>query len=243
MIGQLNHTFRTGFVEIEFSHPSHNSMDLELLKALKDTITELSLRNDIKAILLKSAGDRSFCAGANFDELKSLKNSDDAKDFFSGFGNVINAMKNSSKIIVGRIQGKAVGGGVGLIAACDVAFGTSFSSVRLSELLIGIGPFVIAPAVIRKIGIAAFNQLSFFPEEWKDANWAKEKGLLSQVFENTGEMDSYIEIYMNKIASYDSVSLSEIKRISWEDAGNWSALLSKRAEISGRLALGSLNIN
>jgi methylglutaconyl-CoA hydratase len=243
MKGQLIHTFKTGFVEIEFSHPLHNSMDMELLKALKDMISELSLHKDINAILLKSGGDRSFCAGANFDELKSLKNSEDAEVFFSGFGNVINAMKNSSKIIVGRIQGKAVGGGVGLMAACDVAFGTSFSSVRLSELLIGIGPFVIAPVVIRKIGIASFNQLSFFPEEWKDAIWAKEKGLLSQVFENTGEMDSYIEIYMNKLANYNAEALSELKRITWEDAGNWSALLNKRAEISGRLALGSLNIN
>lgn len=242
MIGQLKHTLKDGFVEIEFSHPSHNSMDLELLKALKDMITELSLMNDVKAILLKSGGDRSFCAGANFDELKSLKDADAAKDFFSGFGNVINAMKNSSKIIIARIQGKSVGGGVGLIAACDVAFGTSFSSVRLSELLIGIGPFVIAPAVIRKIGIAAFNQLSFFPEEWKDAKWAYEKGLLSQVFENMQEMDSYIEIYMKKLTSYNSEALSRIKRISWEDADDWYDLLSKRAEISGMLALKSLNI-
>jgi methylglutaconyl-CoA hydratase len=243
MIGQLNHTFKTGFAEIEFYHPSHNSMDLELLIALKDLISEVSLRKDVNAILLKSGGDRSFCAGANFDELKNLKNSDDAKDFFSGFGNVINAMKNSSKIIVGRIHGKSVGGGVGVIAACDVAFGTVYSSVRLSELLIGIGPFVIAPAVVRKIGVAAFNQLSLFPEEWKDAYWAKEKGLLSQVFENTGEMDSYIEIYLNKLANYNSDALSEIKKVTLEDAGNWSELLIKRAEISGRLALGSLNIN
>lgn len=243
MIGQLNHTFKNGFVEIEFYHPSHNSMDMELLKALKELISEMSLLKDINAILLKSGGDRSFCAGANFDELMNLKNSDDAKDFFSGFGNVINAIKNSSKIIVGRIHGKSVGGGVGLIAACDVAFGTIYSSVRLSELLIGIGPFVIAPAVIRKIGIAAFNQLSFFPEDWKDAQWAKEKGLFSMIFENTAEMDSYIEIYISKLANYNSDALSEIKKITLEDANNWSDLLDNRAAISGRLALSSLNIN
>lgn len=224
---------------IEFYHPSHNSMNMALLQTMSTAFHEIDKMQNIKCILLKSNGERSFCAGANFEELKNIKTPEQGLKFFSGFGNVINSMRTSSKIVIGRVQGKAVGGGVGLIAACDIAFGTTFSSIRLSELAIGIGPFVIAPAVIRKTGISAFSELSLKPEEWKNASWAKEKGLISEVFDDISQMDQHIDKYINEISKYNIDALSENKKLLWLGTENWPRIMDERAAISGRLALNS----
>lgn len=225
------------YAEIEFYHPEHNSMNLDLLKKLKDDINELSENNDINSIILKSFGDRTFCAGANLNEFKNLKNIDESKDFFSGFGNVILAMKESPKLIIGRIQGKAVGGGVGLLAACDIAFGTAYSSIRLSELSIGIGPFVIAEAVIRKTGLAAFSDMTLNPQKWKDAKWAKIHGLYSEIFDDVESLDDNLYKYITGISSYSTEAIEGNKRLLWQGTEHWQSLMEKRAEISGRLVL------
>jgi methylglutaconyl-CoA hydratase len=224
---------------IEFYHPAHNSMSMKLLKSMAELFDDLNDVKDIKCILLTSAGKGSFCAGANFEELKSIKNESEGLHFFSGFGNVINSMRRCTKLVIGRIHGKAVGGGVGLISACDIAFGTVNTSIRLSELAIGIGPFVIAPAVIRKTGIAAFSDLSFNPLEWKSADWAQNHGLFSKVFENTEGLDDHIKSYVDCISSFSIDAIAENKKLLWEGTENWHQLLLDRAAISGKLILNS----
>jgi len=222
---------------IEFGHPASNSFVSELLDRLTDELKNISSNEAVSIVVLKSEGDRAFCAGASFDELLEISTPVEGTTFFSGFANVINAMRECVHPIIGRAQGKAVGGGVGLIAACDYVFASEAASIRLSELSIGIAPLVIEPAVQRKIGMAGFAELALSPTEWKNAYWAQEKGLYSKVFSSIKEMDKELDFFMSTLASYNPEALRAIKKVLWEDTASWSELLTKRAEISGKLAL------
>lgn len=237
--GSLYTQISNGVATVEFGHPASNSFPSELLDRLTNELCALSGNKDVSVIVLKSEGNRAFCAGASFDELVSISNLEEGKAFFSGFANVINAMRKCSKLIIGRIQGKAVGGGVGLAAACDYVFATEHASIKLSEFTIGIGPFVIAPAVERKIGVSGLTELTLAATEWKNAYWAKEKGLYARVFESQSEMDAEVYVLANKLASYNPEALSQMKKVLWEGTDHWKDLLSERAEISGKLVLSN----
>lgn len=228
---------------VEFGHPASNSFPGELLQRLTDELNALSNNADVNLIVLKSEGEGAFCAGASFDELLAVSNLEEGAVFFSGFANVINAMRNCSKLIVGRIHGKAVGGGVGLAAACDYALATVDSAIKLSEFTIGIGPFVIAPAVERKMGVAALAEMTLAAHEWKNAYWAQEKGLYAKTFENVAELDKELDIFTQKLASYNPEALSDMKKVLWEGTENWDTLLTERAKISGRLVLSDFTKN
>lgn len=238
--GFLLTTIENKIATLEFGHPASNSFPSDLLNRLTNELLNLSTNPAISVIVLKSSGSGAFCAGASFDELLVVSNPEEATKFFSGFANVLNAMRNCSKIIIGRIHGKAVGGGVGIIAACDYALATTESSIKLSELAIGIGPFVIEPAVSRKIGKSATTEMTL-DTEWKTAAWANQKGLFSKIFETTTELDTEIAAFANKLASYNPEALSEIKKIFWEGTENWNTLLYERAEISGKLVLSDFS--
>lgn len=222
---------------MEFGHPASNSFVTELLDRLVIALQEISSNSDISLIVLRSEGDRAFCAGASFDELLSVSNLAEGKAFFGGFAKVINAMRTCWQPIIGRVQGKSVGGGVGLISACDYVFAVEAASIRLSELSIGIAPLVIAPAVERKIGKAALAELAFAPNEWKNAYWAKEKGLFSKVYEEVKVMDKEMDFFLQKMSSYNPNALVKMKRALWEGCEHWDSLLMERAEQSGQLAL------
>jgi len=228
---------------VEFGHPASNSFVAELLDRLTAEIHKLSENTEISVIVLKSEGDRAFCAGASFDELMTVSNLEEGKVFFSGFANVINAMRTCKKVIVGRVQGKTVGGGVGLASACDYVFASTDASIRLSELTIGIAPLVIEPAVQRKIGSAAISELSLSPAEWKNAYWAQEKGLFSKVFDSMKELDKDLEFFTEKLSSYNPEALEEWKKILWKDTSHWDSLLVERAAITGKLVLSEFTRN
>lgn len=228
---------------VEFGHPASNSFVAGLLDRLTLELNQLSENDAISVIVLKSEGDRAFCAGASFDELMAVSNLEEGKLFFSGFANIINAMRTCTKPIVGRVQGKTVGGGVGLAAACDYVFASVEASVRLSELTIGIAPLVIAPAVERKIGTAAISELSLAPSEWKNAYWAQEKGLFSKVFDSIKELDKELEFFTQKLASYNPEALYEWKKALWEGTEHWNTLLTDRAAITGTLVLSEFTKN
>ncbi|VAW11781.1 Methylglutaconyl-CoA hydratase [hydrothermal vent metagenome] len=228
---------------VEFGHPASNSFVAELLGRLTTELNKLSENETISVVVLKSEGDRAFCAGASFDELMAVSNPEEGAVFFSGFANVINAMRTCKKVIVGRVQGKAVGGGVGLAAACDYVFASVNASIKLSELTIGIAPLVIAPAVERKIGKAALSELSLSPSEWKNAYWACEKGLFSKVFESTKEMDDELEFFTQKLSSYNPDALLEWKKTLWDGTSHWNELLVDRAAITGKLVLSEFTKN
>lgn len=241
--GSLYTNIQNKIATVEFYHPAGNSMPSELLSRLANAFNELSSNKEVNVIIFKSEKDTTFCAGASFDELINISNLEEGKKFFSGFANVINAMRNCSKLIIGRVQGKAVGGGVGLAATCDYCFATEQASIKLSEFTIGIGPFVIAPAVERKIGVAALSELTLDATHWKTAYWAQQKGLFARIFETIKEMDFAVEDLALKLSKYNPEALMKMKRALWGNTKNWDDLLEERAEISGKLVLSEFTKN
>lgn len=227
----------SGVATLTFSHPPTNAMPIVLLGDLANAIEKLAEDSKVQIIILQSGGERTFCSGADFNQLLAIDNLEDGKIFFSGFAKVINACRKSSKIIIGRVQGKAVGGGVGLAAATDYCFATRAASVKLSELHIGIIPAVIEPAVSRKIGLSSFSKMSLKPTEFYSAQWALEQGLFYEVFETIAEMDEAIGRMAEQLATYNPEGLQELKKILWQNTNHWDTLLYERAEISGKLVL------
>jgi len=241
--GSLYTSINEKIATIEFGHPASNSFVLELLDRLASELYKISENEAVNIIVLKSEGDGVFCAGASFDQLIDVSNLEEGTVFFNGFAKVINAMRTCKKIIIGRVQGKAVGGGVGLISACDYVFATESASIRLSELTIGIAPFVIAPAVARKIGAAGLAELSLNPKEWKTAYWAQEKGLFAKVFNTLNDLDKELDYFSTNLANYNPQALEEWKKILWENTAHWETLLPERAMITGKLALSDFTKN
>lgn len=242
-LGAVDCLIEDGLATVTFFHPSHNSLPGKILAKLANTITELGTNDAVKLILLKSAGDRTFCAGASFDELIAISNLEEGKKFFMGFANVINAMRKCPKLIIGRVQGKAVGGGVGVASATDFCVATKFASVKLSELAVGIGPFVVGPAVERKVGLSAMSQMAIDASTWQTADWAKEKGLFTELFDSAEEMDAYLEEYLKKLLSYNPEAMSDLKKVIWQGTEHWDNLLAERAGISGKLVLSEFTKN
>lgn len=237
--GNVTATLSGGISTISFYHPAQNALPALLLDQLTHEIEKAGDNAEVRVIILKSEGERTFCAGASFDELLQLKDKQAGAVFFSGFARVINACRKSSRIIIARVQGKAVGGGVGLAAAADYCLATGAASIKLSELAIGIGPFVISPAVIRKIGLPAFSQLTIRAVDFQTAAWAKEKGLYNEVYTDIASMDAALHELAQKLASYHPEALSGLKQILWEGTENWDEILNERAAISGELVLSA----
>ncbi|MDN3678624.1 enoyl-CoA hydratase/isomerase family protein [Flavobacterium paronense] len=240
-----------GFIEIQiedtiatitFSHPASNSFPSNLLQKLTHQLNQISVNSEVNVVILQSEG-TSFCAGASFDELLAITDIETGVKFFSGFANVINAMRKCSKIIIGKVQGKAVGGGVGLISACDFVFAYQDAAIKLSEIAIGIGPFVIEPAVSRKIGKIAMTEMTLQPNTWQSADWAKEKGLYADIFDSQDEVTEASMKLAKKLASYNPEALTEMKKVFWQGSENWDELLYERAAISGKLVLSDFTKN
>ncbi len=235
--GNVTRVSENGVSTISFFHPAQNSLPSGMLSELTSDIHQAGSDPNVRIIVLKSEGERTFCAGASFDELLQIKDKAAGAEFFAGFANLINAIRTSPKIVIARIQGKAVGGGVGLAAAADYCLATEAASIKLSELAIGIGPFVISPAVTRKIGLPAFSQLTIRASDFQSAQWAKEHGLFNEVYPDIPGLDAALEGLTEKLASYHPDALLGLKQILWEGTENWDDLLAERAAISGELVL------
>jgi len=222
---------------IEFFHPAHNSLPGDILAKLAQTIKEAGQNEAIKVIVLKSGGDRTFCAGASFKELININDEATGKVFFSGFANVINAMRKCPKFIIGRVQGKTVGGGVGVASATDYCMATKFAAIKLSELNVGIGPFVVGPAVERKLGLTGMSQIAIDANSFYPAEWAMQKGLFTEVYESTEALDEAVKVFAEDLCNYNPDAMREMKQMFWKGTDHWDTLLAERAAISGRLVL------
>lgn len=222
---------------IEFFHPKGNSLPGNILKDLTSVIHEASEDPSNQVVVLRSGGDGAFCAGASFDELCNISNADEGKEFFMGFANVINAMRTCPKMILCRIHGKAVGGGIGITAASDFSVAMKGSSIKLSELSLGIGPFVVGPAVGRKLGNSGFATLAMDSETWYDSEWALANGLYNKLVNSIDELDKEVERLAKNLSESNPNALRNLKDIMWQSTGHWSATLEQRAEISGELVL------
>jgi methylglutaconyl-CoA hydratase len=242
MEGHITSTLENGIATITFFHPQSNSMPGALLRKLAEEISKAGSNAAAKVIVLQSEGDKAFCAGASFDELISIKDLDTGKTFFSGFAHVINAMRKAPKFVIARVQGKAVGGGVGIACAADYTLALDSASVKLSELAVGIGPFVVGPAVERKLGTAAFASLSINATAWQTAQWAQEKGMYAHIFPSVQKLDEEIKTLSETLATSNPEAMAELKKVFWKGAENWDSLLIERAEISGRLVISDFTV-
>jgi methylglutaconyl-CoA hydratase len=237
--GYVSSESRNGIATIEFYHPQSNSLPGSLLQSITREIRDAGNDNDVRVIILRSGGDRAFCAGASFDELLAIETEEQGLQFFSGFAHLINAMRKCQKFILLRVQGKCVGGAVGLAAAADYTIAVQGADIKLSELAFGIGPFVVGPAVERKIGLAAFSSLAVDATLWRDAEWAKDRGLYSQLYYRTTEMDESITRLAGELAQSNPEAMTLLKQQMWKDTDHWDHLLIERAAMSGRLVLSS----
>jgi methylglutaconyl-CoA hydratase len=237
MDAYVKHDIQNNIATIEFFHPEQNSLPGNILAQLANAITEAGNNDEVKVIILKSGGDRTFCAGASFKELIAINDAETGKVFFSGFANVINAMRKCPKFIIGRIQGKTVGGGVGIAASTDYCMATQFAAIKLSELKVGLGPFVVSPAIERKMGVSAMSQIAIDANTFYEASWAREKGLYASVFESVEIMDEAVQAFAKHLCTYNPEAMSEMKQKFWRGTEDWDNLLAERAAISGRLVL------
>ena len=240
--GKVSVSIFNHVASISFSHPKSNAVNTRMLKELTDAICHHAVNNEVKVIVVRSEGEKSFCAGALFDELLQIKDYKTGKEFFMAFARLLNAMRKCPKFIIARVQGKAVGGGVGIAAAADYTLALNEASVRLSELSLGLGPFVVGPAIERKIGKTAFITMSI-DAEWHDAFWAKQNGLFTKVFATLHDLDEAVASLAKKIAGCNPEAISEMKKVFWEGTENWEKLLEQRAEISGKLVLSEFTKN
>lgn len=226
-----------GIATIEFYHPASNSLPGQILGDLAKAIDKAGQDERVKVIVLRSAGKGAFCAGASFDELIAIQDEKQGLAFFSGFALVINAIRKAHKFVIGRVQGKAVGGGVGLASACDYTLATEGAAIKLSELAIGIGPFVVGPAVERKLGTSCFAQLAIDATEWRSAEWAKKHGLYAEMYKTTEELDDAVNRLADKLAHSNPEAMAMLKKVFWQGTDHWDKLLPERAAMSGKLVL------
>ncbi|HWY97774.1 MAG TPA: enoyl-CoA hydratase/isomerase family protein [Bacteroidia bacterium] len=241
--GKVETAIKNGIATVQFMHPQSNSLPGVLLMNLAAEIEKAGNNTDVKVIVLKSEGEKTFCAGASFDELISISDLATGKKFFSGFASVINAMRKTPKFVIARVQGKTVGGGVGLAAAADYTLATDAASAKLSELNVGIGPFVVGPAVERKIGTSAFSSMSINAAEWMSAEWAREKGLYVNVYPTIPELDKAVDELVNRLAQSNPEAMALLKKVFWQGTEGWDKLLIERAEMSGKLVLSEFTRN
>lgn len=233
------HVDGRGIAYVTFAHPRSNSLPGAVLAELAEVVRSLAGRSDVKVVVLGSAGDRAFCAGASFDELVAIEDAEAGLRFFMGFAHVINALRSIPQLVIGRVQGKAVGGGVGVAAATDYCLATRHAAVKLSELAVGIGPFVVGPAVERKLGVSAMSQLAIDATEWRSADWAMDHGLYAGVHEDVAALDAAVEALAERLSSSNPEAMKELKRACWSGTEDWDDLLAERAAISGRLVLSA----
>ena len=236
MEGRVTTSIENKIGTISFFHPKSNSLPGAILTELAETIIKVGKDENAKVIVLKSEREKAFCAGASFDELVAINDFETGKNFFMGFAKVINAMRKCPKFIISRVHGKVVGGGVGVVAASDYSFAVEGASLKLSELALGIGPFVVGPAVERKVGQSAFGEMSI-DYDWRDAKWAEAKGLYNKVFSTVEQMDEAVNKLADNMARGSNAAMTELKNVLWQGTENWDNLLEERAEISGRLVL------
>ena len=235
----VKHDINGQIATIEFFHPKSNALPGVILKKLAQTIIQMGQNRDVLVIVLKSGGDRAFCGGASFNELVAIDDEATGKKFFSGFANVINAMRKCPKFIIGRVHGKTVGGGVGVASAMDYCLATQYAAIKLSELNVGIGPFVVGPAVERKMGLSAMSQIAIDANTFFSAAWAKQKGLYADVFDTVEELDDAVNTLAKQLCTYNPEAVKHMKKMFWRGTEDWDQLLMERAEISGKLVLSS----
>ena len=239
--GDVTVALADGVATVAFHHPKGNSLPGSLLRRLADTVAALGADDAARVVVLRSEGSGPFCGGASFAELQAVRDAEGGTSFFLGFARLILAMRDCPKFVLARVHGRAVGGGVGVVAASDYAFAMRGASVKLSELAIGIGPFVIGPVVERRVGPGPFAALSIDATGWRDADWAERHGLYARVYDVEAEMDANLDALARTLARSNPEAMAQLKRVFWEGTDHWTTLLPERAAMSGSLVLSDFS--
>jgi methylglutaconyl-CoA hydratase len=234
--GDVTVTIADGIGTIRFGHPKGNSLPGVLLQRLAEAVTWVGKDPAARVIVLRSEGTGPFCAGASFDELVSISDAAEGHEFFSGFAKVILAMIRAPKFVLVRVQGRTAGGGVGIAAAGDYTFAVRAASAKLSELAVGIGPFVVGPVIERRIGQGPYAAMSV-DADWRDAEWGERHGLYARVSDDVADMDAALNALAGTLAASNPEAMAEMKRVFWTGTEKWDALLAERARVSGKLVL------
>jgi methylglutaconyl-CoA hydratase len=234
--GYVRTDIENGIGRIEFFHPKSNALPSAILRDLAAAVTAVGADPAARVIVLQSGGTGPFCAGASFDELTAIASPEQGQEFFSGFARVILAMIRAPKFVISRVHGKAAGGAVGLIAASDFSMAVTKASAKLSELAVGIGPFVVGPVIEKKIGLAAFGAMSV-DADWRDAAWGERHGLYAKLFDDVSAMDDAVTALATTLVASNPEAMSMLKRVFWAGTEQWDTLLAERAAMSGTLVL------
>jgi methylglutaconyl-CoA hydratase len=240
--GYVRTAIENGIGRIEFFHPQSNALPSAILRDLAAAVTAVGADPAARVIVLQSGGTGPFCAGASFDELTAIAGPEQGQEFFSGFARVILAMIRAPKFVISRVHGKAAGGAVGLIAASDFSMAVSKASAKLSELAVGIGPFVVGPVIEKKIGLAAFGAMSV-DADWRDAAWGERHGLYAKLFDDVTAMDDAVTALATTLAASNPEAMAMLKRVFWAGTEQWDTLLAERASMSGTLVLSDFTRN
>jgi methylglutaconyl-CoA hydratase len=236
--GSVTTQVADGIATVSFFHPKGNSLPGAILARLAEEITAVGSNPAATVIVLRSEGESAFCAGASFQELQAVRTPEEGQRFFMGFARLILAMTRCPKFIIARVHGRVVGGGVGICAAADYAVAVPGASVKLSELAVGIGPFVVGPVIEKKIGLAAFGMLAVNAQEWRDAEWARQHGLFAEVRGTVEEMDQAVTALSARLAARNPEAMARMKQVFWQGTDQWETLLAERAALSGSLVVG-----
>ena len=234
--GDVVVTIADGIGTIRFHHPKGNSLPGALLRRLAEAVTWVGMDPAARVIVLRSEGTGAFCAGASFDELVEINDAESGEEFFSGFARVILAMIRAPKFVLVRVHGRTAGGGVGIAAAGDYTFACTGASSKLSELAVGIGPFVVGPVIERRVGRGPYAAMAV-DVNWRDAAWCEQHGLYARVLDDVALMDAAINALAGTLAASNPEAMAEMKRVFWEGTEHWEQLLASRARVSGRLVL------
>jgi len=240
--GYVRTEIADGIGRIEFFHPKSNALPSAILRDLAAAVTAVGADPSARVIVLQSGGTGPFCAGASFDELTAIASPEQGQEFFSGFARVILAIIRAPKFVISRVHGKAAGGAVGLIAASDFSMAVSKASAKLSELAVGIGPFVVGPVIEKKIGLAAFGAMSV-DADWRDAAWGERHGLYAKLFDDVAAMDDAVTALATTLAASNPEAMAMLKRVFWAGTEQWDSLLAERAAMSGTLVLSEFTRN
>jgi methylglutaconyl-CoA hydratase len=240
--GAVTCSITEGIATVSFYHPKSNSLPASLLADIAGRITAAGKHPATRVVVIRSEGAGSFCAGASFDELKQINSPESGKEFFMGFARVMNAMRKCAKPIITRVQGKVVGGGVGIVAASDYVLAVHEAPMRLSELAVGIGPFVVGPAIERRIGKSAFSAMAL-DADWRDANWCMHHGLYTRLCDNLPALDQVLGTLAHRLAAFNPEAISTLRATFWEGTNDWDTLLEERASMSGTLVLSDFTRN
>ena len=188
----------------------HNAFDDRLISQLNDTIVSCSLDVGVRLIILASNG-KTFCAGADLNWMKKMSgysfsdNLNDARNASKLFKNIA----FSEKLIIAKVNGPAFGGGVGLVAACDIAIGVDTAFFSLSEVRLGLIPSMISPYIIRALGERQATRYMLTGEKF-NSNVALQLGLLHQVV-STEALDGTIESLIEEVLLCGPNAIKECK--------------------------------